>query len=226
MLLAVNFSDIFKDSFLSNFSNTISLSTIIFTLIYSLLISLFVYFIYKLTTKSVIYSKKFNISMCLMSIITAAVVLSMQSNITVSLGMVGALSIVRFRTSIKEPRDLLFLFWSISNGIIIGSQIYSLVIVLAIVLGIAMLLFDLVPEKKTPAILVIYYKNINTKEIEDILNNNKIKYKFKSNNITTKESSCIYEITLNKNNDFINEISELKGINEVTLLSQDGESQY
>ena len=226
MLLAVNFSDIFKDSFLSNFSNTISLSTIIFTLIYSLLISLFVYFIYKLTTKSVIYSKKFNISMCLMSIITAAVVLSMQSNITVSLGMVGALSIVRFRTSIKEPRDLLFLFWSISNGIIIGSQIYSLVIVLAIVLGIAMLLFDLVPEKKTPAILVIYYKNINTKEIEDILNNNKIKYKFKSNNVTTKESSCIYEITLNKNNDFIGKISELKGINEVTLLNQDGESQY
>ena len=226
MLLAVNFSDIFKDSFLSNFSNTISLSTIIFTLIYSLLISLFVYFIYKLTTKSVIYSKKFNISMCLMSIITAAVVLSMQSNITVSLGMVGALSIVRFRTSIKEPRDLLFLFWSISNGIIIGSQIYSLVIVLAIVLGIAMLLFDLVPEKKTPAILVIYYKNINTKEIENILNNNKIKYKFKSNNVSTKESSCIYEITLNKNNDFIGKISELKGINEVTLLSQDGESQY
>ena len=226
MLLAVNFSDIFKDSFLSNFSSTISLSTIIFTLIYSLLISLFVYFIYKLTTKSVIYSKKFNISMCLMSIITAAVVLSMQSNITVSLGMVGALSIVRFRTSIKEPRDLLFLFWSISNGIIIGSQIYSLVIVLAIVLGIAMLLFDLVPEKKTPAILVIYYKKINTKEIENILNNNKIKYKFKSNNVSTKESSCIYEINLNKNNDFINEISLIKGINEVTLLSQDGESQY
>lgn len=226
MLLAVNFSDIFKDSFLSNFSSTISLSTIIFTLIYSLLISLFVYFIYKLTTKSVIYSKKFNISMCLMSIITAAVVLSMQSNITVSLGMVGALSIVRFRTSIKEPRDLLFLFWSISNGIIIGSQIYSLVIVLAIVLGIAMLLFDLVPEKKTPAILVIYYKNINTQEIEKILQTNKIKYKFKSNNISTKESSCIYEINLNKNNDFVNEISLIKGINEVTLLSQDGESQY
>jgi len=226
MLLAVNFSDIFKDSFLSNFSNTISLSTIIFTLVYSLLISLFVYFIYKLTTKSVIYSKKFNISMCLMSIITAAVVLSMQSNITVSLGMVGALSIVRFRTSIKEPRDLLFLFWSISNGIIIGSQIYSLVIVLAVVLGIAMLLFDIIPEKKTPAILVIYYKNINTKEVEKILDSNKIKYKFKSNNISTKESSCIYEINLNKNNDFVNEISSLKGINEVTLLSQDGESQY
>ena len=226
MVLAVNFSDIFKDSFLSNFSTTISLSTIIFTMIYSFLISLFVYFIYKLTTKSVIYSKKFNVTMCLMSIITSAVVLSMQANITVSLGMVGALSIVRFRTSIKEPRDLLFLFWSISNGIIIGSQIYSLVIVLAIVLGMAMLLFDVIPEKRTPGLLVIYYKNINTKDIEDILSKNKIKYRFKSNNVTTKESSCIYEIKLNKDNDFINEISSIKGISEISLLNQDGESQY
>ena len=223
MLLAVNFSDIFKDSFLSNFSTTISLSTIIFTLLYSFLISLFVYFIYKLTTKSVIYSKKFNISMCLMSIITSAIVLSMQSNITVSLGMVGALSIVRFRTAIKEPRDLLFLFWSISNGIIIGSQIYSIAIILAIVLGIAMLFFDIIPEKRTPCILVIYYKSINVKEIETILNNNKVKYKFKSNNITNKESSIIYEINIKKNKDFINDISSIKGINEVNLLSQDGE---
>ena len=226
MTLAVNFSDIFKDSFLSNFSTSISLSTIIFTLIYAFLISLFVYFIYKLTTKSVIYSKKFNISMCLMSIITAAVVLSMQSNITVSLGMVGALSIVRFRTSIKEPRDLFFLFWSISNGIIIGAQIYSIAIVLAIVLGVATLFFDIIPEKRTPAILVIYYKNIDIKEIENILMSNSIKFKFKSNNMTTKECSCIYEVSIKKNTSFINDISTIKGITEVSLLSQDGESQY
>ena len=92
--------------------------------------------------------------------------------------------------------------------------------------GEELLLFDIVPEKKTPAILVIYYKSIDTKEIEKILETNKIKYKFKSNNISTKESSCIYEITLNKNNNFVSEISSIKGINEVTLLSQDGESQY
>ena len=226
MALAVNFSDIFKESFLSNFSTSISLSTIVFTLLYSFLISLFVYFIYKLTTKSVIYSKKFNITMSLMSIITSAIVLSMQSNITVSLGMVGALSIVRFRTAIKEPRDLLFLFWSISNGIIIGSQIYSIAIVLAIVLGIAMLFFDIIPEKRTPCILVIYYKSIDLKEIENILMSNKIKYKFKSNNMTTKECSCIYEINIKKNKEFINNISSIKGITEVSLLSQDGESQY
>lgn len=226
MFLAINFSDIFKDKFLSNFSANISLSTIIFTLLFSFVLSYFVYIIYKLTTKSVIYSKKFNISMSLMSIITSAIVLSMQSNITVSLGMVGALSIVRFRTAIKEPRDLLFLFWSISNGIIVGSQIYMIAVVLAVVLGIAMLFFDLIPDKNAPCILVIYYKKIDTKEIEKILIDNKIKYKFKSNNVTNKESSIIYEITIKKNKEFINYISKMKGINEVSLLSQDGEIQY
>ena len=226
MILAVSFGEIFKDSFLANFSSTLTLSSIIFTLCYAFLISLYVYFIYKLTTKSVIYSKKFNVTMCLMSIITSAIVLSMQANITVSLGMVGALSIIRFRTSIKEPRDLLFLFWSVSNGIIIGSQIYSIAIVLAVVLGIGMLFFDIIPEKKTPCLLVIYYKNIDVFEIEHILKLNNIQYKFKSNNISNKESSCIYEINLYKNKEFLNEIVAIKGISEVNLLNQDGESQY
>ena len=94
MFLKVTFDEIFKDSFLNNFSSNVSIPIICMTLVYAFLLSLFVFFIYKLTTKNVIYSKKFNISMSLMSIITAAIVLSMQANITVSLGMVGALSIL------------------------------------------------------------------------------------------------------------------------------------
>ena len=226
MILDVNFNDIFKDSFLSNFSNNISTTTIITTLVFTAILSVFIFFIYKLTTKSVIYSRKFNVSMTLMSIITAAIVLSMQSNITVSLGMVGALSIVRYRTSIKEPRDLLFLFWSISNGIIIGAQIYSLALILAIVLSITMLLFDILPEKKLPYLLVIYFKDVKSSSIEDILIKNKIKYKLKSENLSSKESSYIYELKLHKNRDFVKDIMKIKGIVEVNLLSSDGESQY
>ena len=226
MFLKVTFDEIFKDNFLNNFSSNVSIPVICITLIYAFLLSLFVFFIYKLTTKNVIYSKKFNISMSLMSIITAAIVLSMQANITVSLGMVGALSIVRFRTAIKEPRDLLFLFWSISNGIIIGAQVYSMAIVLAIVLGIAMLFFEIIPEKKIPYLLVIYFKNIKTKDIETILESYNVKYKLKSENLSSKESSYIYEIKIKNDKEFINEILKIKGVNEVNLLSQDGESQY
>lgn len=226
MILKVTFDEIFKDSFLANFSSNISMTTICVTLIYTFLLSIFVFFIYKLTSKSVIYSKKFNISMSLMSIITAAIVLSMQANITVSLGMVGALSIVRFRTAIKEPRDLLFLFWSISNGIIIGAGIYSIALILAIVLGIAMLFYDIVPEKKLPYLLVIYFKNVKIEDIEIILKAYKIKYKLKSENLSTKESSYIYELKVAKNKEFIKEILKIRGVSEVNLLSQDGESQY
>lgn len=226
MILKVTFDEIFKDSFLNNFSSNVSITTICVTLIYAFLLSLFVFFIYKLTTKGVIYSKKFNISMSLMSIITSAIVLSMQANITVSLGMVGALSIVRFRTAIKEPRDLLFLFWSISNGIVIGAGIYSIALVLAIVLSIAMLFFDIIPEKKTPYLLVIYFKNVKTRDIEIILGSHKVKYKLKSENLSSKESSYIYELRVKKDKEFINEILKIKGVSEVNLLSQDGESQY
>lgn len=226
MILKTTFNEIFKDSFLDNFTSNISIPTICVTLIYAFLLSLFVFFIYKLTTKGVIYSKKFNISMSLMSIVTAAIVLSMQANITVSLGMVGALSIVRFRTAIKEPRDLLFLFWSISNGIIIGAGIYSIAIILAIVLGIAMIFYDIIPEKKTPYLLVIYFKKVKTRDIEIILKSYKIKYRLKSENLSSKESSYIYELKVKKDKDFINELLKIKGVNEVNLLSQDGESQY
>ena len=226
MILATNFNDIFKSSFLSNFSNNISTATIVVTLVYALLISIFVFFIYKLTTKSVIYSKKFNVSMALMSIVTSAVVLSMQANITVSLGMVGALSIVRFRTAIKEPRDLLFLFWSISNGIIIGAGIYSIAIILAIVLGISMLLFDMFPDKRDSYLLIIYFKNIDLSKIENVLNEKKIKYKFKSESLSNKESYYIYEVTLGKNKNFVGEISKIKGVTDVNLMSQEGESGY
>ncbi len=226
MILKITFDDIFKDKFLSNFSSNISLSTICVTLIYAFLLSLVVFFIYKFTSKNVIYSKKFNISMSLMSIVTAAIVLSMQANITVSLGMVGALSIVRFRTAIKEPRDLLFLFWSISNGIIIGAQIYSIALVLALVLSIAMLFYDLIPEKKIPYLLAIYFKNVKSRDIEVILKSYKVKYKLKSQNISNKESSYIYEIKVKKNNDFVNEIVKIKGVSEVNLMTQDGEINY
>ena len=226
MILSLNFSDIFKDSFIEKFTNTLSVTTIIITLSYAFLLSIFVYFVYKFTTKNVIYSKKFNISMALMSIITAAVVLSMQSNITVSLGMVGALSIVRFRTAIKEPRDLLFLFWSISNGIIVGSGLFSITLILAIVLGIAMIFFDLFPEKNLPYLLVIYYKNTDISIVENVLRENRIKYIIKSQNISTKGSNCIIELKNIKDKEFIDVIYKIKGIEEVNLLLQDGESQY
>ena len=115
--MGTSIKDVIKNGFINNFMNSISLSTVITTTVISFLFAIGVYIIYLLTCDKTIYSKKFNVAMSLMTIITAALVMAMQSNIVISLGMVGALSIVRFRTAIKEPKDLLFLFSTLVVGV-------------------------------------------------------------------------------------------------------------
>lgn len=166
-------------------------------------------------------------TMALMSIVTSAVVLSMQANIVVSLGMVGALSIVRFRTAIKEPRDLLFLFWSISNGIIVGANIYSISFALSLVLTIAMIFFDLLPESKLPCLLVINCTDFKTEtKVLNILKDNKIKNVIKSRNVNNKQIDLLLEVSIKMDSSILEDINKVKGVNSFNLISQDGESQY
>lgn len=223
----MNFSDVFKKNFLDNFTGNISIQLVIITLLFALLFSVVVFFVYKLTSKNTIYSKNFNITMSLISIVTAGVVLSMQANIVVSLGMVGALSIVRFRTAIKEPRDLLFLFWSISNGIIIGAGVYSIVFILAIIITIGLLVFDLFPNNKIPYLLIV---NINNKNVNDkiinVLKDNKIKYKVKSRNISKGNIDMVFELSCKNSDKLFDDLSKVNGITNFNLLSQDGECQF
>ena len=224
---SINFSDIFKNNFLDNFTNSISLSNVVITMCVALLFAFIIYFVYKFTCDNVIYSKKFNITMALMTIVTAAIIMSMQANVVVSLGMVGALSIVRFRTAIKEPKDLLFLFWSIGNGIIIGAGIYSIVFVLAIILTIALLIFERLPGNKIPYLLVATLENLDAEEkITKVLEENKIKYRVKSKNVSSNSTDVIYELSNNKIEELIKDISKDKSIKSLNLITQDGECQF
>lgn len=223
----MSFSDIFKKNFLENFSGNISVELVIITLLFALIFSVIVFFVYKLTSKNTIYSKNFNITMSLISIVTASIVLSMQANIVVSLGMVGALSIVRFRTAIKEPRDLLFLFWSISNGIIIGAGIYSIVFVLAIIITLGLIGFDLIPGNKIPYLLVVNSNDKKTHEkIIEIFNINRIKYKLKSRNFSKGNIDIVYELSCKNTEILYDELSTIEGIKSFNLLNQDGECQF
>lgn len=222
-----NFSDVIKNKVLVNFKNAISIGDVTTTLLISLLFALIVFYVYKLTCDNVVYSKKFNITMSLMTIVTAAVVMSMQANVVVSLGMVGALSIVRFRTAIKEPKDLLFLFWAISNGIIIGAGVYSIVFVLAIVLTIGLILFEKLPGNNIPYLLVVSLKQLKDEDkLIDFMKKNKIKFKAKSKNITTGRVDIVYEIVGKNVNDLILGIEKDKNVISSNLISQDGECQF
>ena len=222
-----SFSDIFKNKFLANFTNNISLSSVVITLAVAFAFALIIFFVYKLVCDNVVYSKKFNVTMSLMTLVTAAVVMSMQANVVVSLGMVGALSIVRFRTAIKEPKDLLFLFWSISNGIIIGAGVYSLACVLAVTLTLGLLLFDRLPGNKIPYLLVVSFNDFDTeKKISSFLEKNKIKFRVKSRNASASKIDIIYELSGENANDLLKEISNFETVMAANLLTQDGECQF
>lgn len=215
-------NDIVKNSFLNNFTETISLSTVITTGQMSLVFALIVYIIYLLTCDKTIYSKKFNVAMSLMTIITSALVMAMQANIVISLGMVGALSIVRFRTAIKEPKDLLFLFWSITNGIIIGAGLYSIACVLAVVLSIALIVFELIPARRKSMLLVVNLTSIDSEtNISKELKNHRVRFKVKSRNVFKDRADIMYEISTRKDRQLVSDLSKLNDILSLNLIKQD-----
>ncbi len=214
--------NIIKNSFLNNFSETIAISTVIETGRMSLLFAFIVYVIYLITCDKTIYSKKFNVAMSLMTIITSALIMAMQSNIVISLGMVGALSIVRFRTAIKEPKDLLFLFWSITNGIIIGAGLYAIAFVLAVVLSIALVIFELIPARRKNMLLVVNLESIDSEQIvAKELKKHKVSFKVKSRNVFKDRADIMFEISTRKDRELVSDLSKMTDIISLNLIKQD-----
>lgn len=214
--------NIIKNSFLNNFSETISISTVIETGRMSLLFAFIVYIIYLITCDKTIYSKKFNVAMSLMTIITSALIMAMQSNIVISLGMVGALSIVRFRTAIKEPKDLLFLFWSITNGIIIGAGLYAIAFILAVVLSIALVIFELIPARRKNMLLVVNLESIDSEQIvTKELKKHKVSFKVKSRNVFKDRADIMFEISTRKDRELVSDLSKMTDIISLNLIKQD-----
>lgn len=221
----MNFSDVIKKSVLEGFSYAdLSTAKIMTTLLITFLIAVYIFFVYKMITKSAFYFKSFNVSMAIISVVTAGIILAMQSSIVISLGMVGALSIVRFRTAIKDPMDLLFLFWSIGTGIICGAGLYKIAIILAVLVTVGLLILDMLPVRLSPYLLII---NADTKEVEEQITDAVKKlagaYKLKSKNITKDGMDLILEVRAGKEKELVDKISEMKGITAVSLLAHDGE---
>ncbi len=221
----MNFGDVIKKSVMEGFSYAdLSTTKIVITLAVTFVIALYIFFVYKLVTKSAFYFKSFNVSMAIISVVTAGIILAMQSSIVISLGMVGALSIVRFRTAIKDPMDLLFLFWSIGTGIICGAGLYKIAIILAILVTIGILILDMLPVRISPYLLIV---NAQSKELEDeiisAIEDVKGAYKIKSKNLNKNGMDMILEVRTKNQKELVNAISEMEGITAVSLLSHDGE---
>ena len=224
----MSFTDIFKKTFLDGYQpadiNTVFVVT---TLAITALIALYVFLIYRLTTKKIFYSPSFNISLVATSLITASIIFTVQSSIVISLGMVGALSIVRFRTAIKDPMDLVYLFWSIAIGIICGAGFAEFAIILSLVLTVVIVVLSKIKEVRSPQILVINSENSAVEEnIISYLTEKGYKYKVKSRNLSTASYSMVIELRVNENNTLVQDIEKIQYVHSVSLIAHDGEVTY
>lgn len=217
------FTDILKNSFLEQ-TTDFSITGAMVSLLSSVLIGLFIFFIYKKTYAGVMYSKPFNTSLVLLTVLTTFVILAVTSNVVLSLGMVGALSIVRFRTAIKEPLDLVFLFWSISVGIILGAGLYPLAFLGSLFITALLVILTSKVDGSAPYILMLHLENENAElEAVDILKGRFGKLIIKSKSITNGQPELIYEVKI-KNNEtnFLNDLCALEGVQNATLVSYNG----
>lgn len=224
----MNFNDILKKSFLEGVMSTdISTSNIVVTLSVTLAIGIYIFGLYRVATRKAFYSKSFNISLVALAVITAAIILAIQSSVVISLGMVGALSIVRFRTAIKEPLDLVFLFWSISVGIICGAHMFELAVIASVAVTVIVIALELLPARKESLLLIVNAQDPDIEEqLKAILDRHTKYWHVKSRNLTMDGMDMIVELRTKEGSGLIKSVGSIEKVTSVSLLSHDGEVTY
>lgn len=220
----MSFNDIFKSKFLENIES-VSILDMAIALALAFGLGMFIFLVYKKTYQGVMYSSSFGTTLVALTMITTMVILAVTSNVVLSLGMVGALSIVRFRTAIKEPLDIAFLFWSIAVGIVLAAGMIPLAVAGSIIIGIILLVFVNKKSHCNPYIVVLSCTDsITEKKAVDFLNDNVKKCVVKSKTAANGSVELNLEIRMaSDNTDFINNLSTMPGVNSAVLVSYNGE---
>ena len=220
----MTFNDIFKSSFLNNVT-AVSVTDMVLTLVLSFCLGLYIFYVYKKTYAGVMFSSGFGVTLIAMTMITALVILAISSNVVLSLGMVGALSIVRFRTAIKEPLDIAFLFLAIAAGIVLAAGMIPLAVFGSIAIGIVLLVFVNRKTVVNPYILVLQCENRNSeKQAMEYLNSHVKRCVVKSKSARKGMIEVNLEIRLKEDDtDFVNELSETEGVTSAVLVSYNGD---
>lgn len=218
------FNDIFQSNFLESFS-TFSLTDTLLSLGAAFLIGMFIFYVYQKTYSGVLYSRSFNVSLVAILLVTTLVISGVTSNVVLSLGMVGALSIVRFRTAVKDPMDLVFLFWALAEGILCGASLLPLALIGCPVLGVFLLVFANRQQKDNPYLIIIRLEESELEEtVEGILRKEVKKMLLKSKTVTGGAGTeLIYEIRPHDSGSaFVNAISKIDGVASAVMVSYDG----
>lgn len=219
--------DVLKKSFLSQFNSDLSTTSIIMGLLITAVIGVYVFCVYKAVCRKAFYSKSFAISLPVIAMITACIIIAIQSNAVISLGMVGALSIVRFRTAVKDPMDLAFLFWSISVGIICGAGLHEVALEGSLLITIVMLGLHFVPHASPALLLLINGTDPSAqKELEQIIKSSTASYKIKSRNVSKNSLAMIVEVKVKDEVALIDSILAVESVHTANLMTHDGEVTY
>lgn len=219
----MTFNDIFKSNFLENVTS-VSVLDMLLALVFAFGLGLFIFMVYKKTFSGVMYSSSFGVTLIALTMITTLVILAVTSNVVLSLGMVGALSIVRFRTAIKEPLDIAFLFWAIADGIVLAAGMIPLAVMGSVIIGVVLLVFVNKKTHVNPYILVISCVDQDSeKRAKEFLNQQVKRCVVKSKTAQKGSVELNMEVRLKDDNtDFINELSDMEGIKSAVLVSYNG----
>ena len=220
----MTFNDIFKSSFLENITS-VSILDMALALVLAFGLGLFIFFVYKKTYQGVMYSSSFGTTLIALTMITTVVILAVTSNVVLSLGMVGALSIVRFRTAIKEPLDIAFLFWSIAVGIVLAAGMIPLAVIGSVVIGLILLVFVNRKSHLSPYIAVLSCTDSAAeKAAVEYLQSKTEKCVVKSKTASKGAVELNLDVRLRDDNtDFINELADMQGVTSAVLVSYNGE---
>ncbi len=217
----MSFIDAIKSSVLGEFSGTLTIPSLLLSLAISFAIAVFIIFIYKKTYSGVVYSKSFSLSIILLSMITAIIIKTINSNLALSLGMVGALSIVRFRTAIKEPLDTIFMFWAIAVGIMVGAGLYIPSIIASVALGLLFFLaYSYIFKPTNRYLLILKYDAKISNKIEQKIKELP-KNKLRTKTIFDDQIEATYEVDLKDDltGDLVHKFANLKGVNNASLVN-------
>lgn len=220
----MNFSDIFKSSFLENVTEFSAVDCLI-GMAFALVLGLFIFFIYKKTFTGVMYSTGFAMSLVGLSLVTTLVIMAVTSNVVLSLGMVGALSIVRFRSAIKEPMEIVFLFWALAVGIVIGAGMIPLAIIGSVIIGVILIIFVNRKFRNTPYILIVNCSDEKAEENAlNIIEKSVDKYIVKSKTVNESGIELTAEIRVKDSAvSFVNRVNDISGVSGATLVTYNGE---
>ena len=223
-----NFSDVFKDNFLSGFSlstQNLTLPNVLISLGIAFLLGMVIYFIYKKTYRGVLYSPQFSMVLIMLTLVTAPVVMAIGSNVALSMGMVGALSIVRFRTAVKEPLDTCYMFWAITMGILLGAKQYAIALVVAVGIGVILIFLSYVHFRHPNAyLLVIHYDEGAEPDIEAELRRGTHFRRMRSKTVTRGGAEMTVEIRLGNRSDIVGHMLDIKGVHDATLVACQNET--